>query len=221
MSASGSRTTPTVGACVAGCEAGRSRLAPGPGRVGILVACLTVRPGNRDPASSSQRPAPWGFGCGRCSSVSSGVAGSTSRTTSFSIYTTAPCSRAVQDVARGHGLVEEQEPMMLLQDPRDLDVAARRSDAVLSRLAPDEMARHVDVWARGFGVPAPFLDPWLGSDLLARPEVVVCQASVDGVDVATALGIVADGFVGVFNVACVESHRRRGYGTALTVPARS
>jgi predicted GNAT family acetyltransferase len=46
--------------------------------------------------------------------------------------------------------------------------------------------------------------------------VIAYQAAVDGADVATALGIVADGFIGVFNVACVESHRRRGYGAALT-----
>lgn len=138
------------------------------------------------------------------------------RTDWFSLHTPAPCSRALREMAHGLGLVEEQEPLMLLTDVRELVPAANRSDAEISRLRPQEMERHVDVWARGFGVPPEALDPWLRSDLLDRPNVMAYQASVDGADVATALGIVADGFVGVFNVACVESHRRRGYGAALT-----
>ena len=137
------------------------------------------------------------------------------RTDSFSLHTPVPCSRALRDMAHDLHLIEEQEPLMLLE-PRHLVAAANTSDAQISRLRPDQIERHVDVWARGFGVPAEALTPWLGSDLLYRPNVIAYQASLDGVDVATALGIVADGFVGVFNVACVESHRRRGYGAALT-----
>ena len=138
------------------------------------------------------------------------------RTDWFSLHTPVPCSRALREMAHGLHLIEEQEPLMLLEDPRHLVTAANRSNAEISRLRPDEVERHVDVWARGFGVPAEALDPWLRSDLLNRPNVIAYQASVDAEDVATALGIVADGFVGVFNVACVESHRRRGYGAALT-----
>jgi ribosomal protein S18 acetylase RimI-like enzyme len=138
------------------------------------------------------------------------------RTDWFSLHTPVPCSRALQELAHDLHLIEEQEPLMLLEDRRHLVPAANRSSAEIRRLRPDEMERHVDVWARGFGVPPGALDPWLRSDLLIRPNVIAYQASVDGADVATALGIVADGFVGVFNVACVESHRRRGYGAALT-----
>ena len=138
------------------------------------------------------------------------------RTDWFSLHTPVPCSRALREMAHGLHLIEEQEPLMLLKDPRHLVPAANRSNAEISRLRPDEVERHVDVWARGFGVPAEALDPWLRSDLLNRPNVIAYQASVGAEDVATALGIVADGFVGVFNVACVESHRRRGYGAALT-----
>ena len=138
------------------------------------------------------------------------------RTDWFSLHTPVPCSRALREMAHSLHLIEEQEPLMLLEDSRHLVAAANTSDAQISRLRPDQIERHVDVWARGFGVPADALTPWLGSDLLSRPNVIAYQASLDGVDVATALGIVADGFVGVFNVACVESHRRRGYGAALT-----
>jgi GNAT superfamily N-acetyltransferase len=138
------------------------------------------------------------------------------RTDRFSLHTPVPCDLAVQDIARSRHLVEEQEPLMLLWDRRHLAAAADASDARLTRLRPDEIERHVDVWARGFGVPHEALSPWLGSDLLDRADVMAYQASLDGADVATALGIVAAGFVGVFNVACVESHRRRGYGAAVT-----
>lgn len=138
------------------------------------------------------------------------------RTGWFSLHTPVPCSRGLQEMAEALHLVEEQEPLMILDDPGHLAAAADGCDSDVRRLRADEIPRHVDVWARGFGVPVRALSPWLGSDLLHRPNVIAYQASVDGTDVATALGIVADGFVGVFNVACIESHRRRGYGGALT-----
>jgi hypothetical protein len=138
------------------------------------------------------------------------------RTAWFSLHTPVPCSRRLQEMADALHLVEEQEPLMLLDNPGHLASAAIACDARVSRLRPDEIARHVDVWARGFGVPVQLLTPWLDSDLLHRPNVIAYQASLDGSDVATALGIVTGGFVGVFNVACIESHRRRGYGGALT-----
>jgi hypothetical protein len=111
------------------------------------------------------------------------------RTDWFSLHTPVPCSRALREMAHGLHLIEEQEPLMLLEDPRHLVTAANRSSAEISRLRPDEVERHVDVWARGFGVPAEALDPWLRSDLLNRPNVIAYQASVDAEDVATALGI--------------------------------
>jgi len=138
------------------------------------------------------------------------------RTECFSLHTPVPCSRSLREMAHALHLVEEQEPLMLLDDPRRLTAAAEACDAQVRRLLPGEIGRHVDVWAHGFGVPVQALTPWLGSDLLHRPNVIAYQASLDGEDVATALGIVANGFVGVFNVACLTSHRRRGYGGALT-----
>ena len=83
------------------------------------------------------------------------------RTDWFSLHTPVPCSRALREIAHGLHLIEEQEPLMLLEDPRHLVTAANRSSVEISRLRPDEVERHVDVWARGFGVPAEALDPWL------------------------------------------------------------
>jgi GNAT superfamily N-acetyltransferase len=40
--------------------------------------------------------------------------------------------------------------------------------------------------------------------------------SVDGEDVVTGLGFVVDDAVGVFSIATLEAHRRRGYGAAMT-----
>jgi ribosomal protein S18 acetylase RimI-like enzyme len=42
---------------------------------------------------------------------------------------------------------------------------------------------------------------------------------IDGRIVATALGLTAGGATGIFNVATKPEHRRRGYGSALTLRA--
>jgi predicted GNAT family acetyltransferase len=52
--------------------------------------------------------------------------------------------------------------------------------------------------------------------LLGSNDVYAYVGSVSGRDVATALGIVADDHVGVFNVAVAPDDRRRGYGAALS-----
>jgi N-acetylglutamate synthase len=130
---------------------------------------------------------------------------------------TRPGARDAEQVASARGMtLAEQEPLMLLEDPSRLEEAAAVPGLALRRLGADEVDRHLAVVAEGFGAPAEMLAPWSGPDLLATSGVAAYVGSVEGRDVATALGIVADDHVGVFNVAVIPDHRRRGYGAAVS-----
>lgn len=128
-----------------------------------------------------------------------------------------PGSPAIDAVARARGMVvAEREPLMLLEDPGRLPEAAAPDGFVVRRLGADEFDRHVALAADGFGAPIEAFAPWSGSNLLGERGVTAYVGSIGGRDVATALGIVVDDHVGVFNVATLPEHRRQGFGSALT-----
>jgi GNAT superfamily N-acetyltransferase len=130
---------------------------------------------------------------------------------------TRPGADHVTAVARARGMaVDEQQPLMLLDDPSRLAPAASVDGLDIRRLGVEEVDQHLAILAEGFGAPMELLAPWAGSDLLAVNGVFAYAGSVGGRDVATALGIVVDDHVGVFNVAVTPDHRRRGYGAALS-----
>lgn len=83
-------------------------------------------------------------------------------------------------------------------------------------LAPDEVDVHLDTMAAGFEMPPDLLSVFRGSRLLDRENVLAYVVEEGGKAVSTALGIVAGGHVGVFDVATLPAHRGRGLGTAIT-----
>jgi ribosomal protein S18 acetylase RimI-like enzyme len=128
-----------------------------------------------------------------------------------------PGSPAIEAVARARGMVVDQrEPLMLLEDPARLPEATAVDGFVVSRLGVDEFDRHLALALDGFGAPIEAFAPWIGCDVLGERGVTAYVGSIGGRDVATALGIVADDHVGVFNVATPPGHRRQGFGSALT-----
>jgi GNAT superfamily N-acetyltransferase len=123
----------------------------------------------------------------------------------------------ITGVARARGMVvDELEPLMLLEDPSRLAPAVSVDGLDIRRLRDQEVDPHLAIVAEGFGAPIEVFAPWVGGYLLAVSGVSAYAGSVGGHDVATALGIVADDHVGVFNVAVTPDHRRRGYGAALS-----
>ena len=128
---------------------------------------------------------------------------------------------AVAEVARDRGLAPVPgEPLMALDDDRRVAGALHVDRLSLRALSPDEGALHARVAAAGevVGREEPY-------HAITRPEVLripglrVYVGAVEGEAVTTAIGVTIDDSVGVFSVATVPEHRRRGYGAAVTARA--
>ncbi|HEY7969957.1 MAG TPA: GNAT family N-acetyltransferase, partial [Candidatus Limnocylindrales bacterium] len=119
------------------------------------------------------------------------------------------------------GLVEDPEeayPAMALSPiPEDVETPSR-SDELEILLASDVsiFEDHVVVVAEGFGMPLELVRRFLRPQVLEIAGTAMLVGYRADEPVATAMGFVADGTVGVYNVATIESARRRGYGAALT-----
>jgi ribosomal protein S18 acetylase RimI-like enzyme len=119
------------------------------------------------------------------------------------------------------GLVEDAEeayPAMALSPiPEDLDAPPAPDDLEI-QLATDgsTFEGHATLVAEGFGMPPELVRRFLGPQVLEIAGIVILVGSRAGEPVATAMGFVANGTVGIYNVATIESARRRGYGAALT-----
>jgi GNAT superfamily N-acetyltransferase len=75
---------------------------------------------------------------------------------------------------------------------------------------------HIETASAGFEVPASVLGGVLTADLLGQPAARVYVGYVGGVPVTTGLGVRTGDTIGVYNIATIPSHRRRGYGQAMT-----
>jgi ribosomal protein S18 acetylase RimI-like enzyme len=109
-------------------------------------------------------------------------------------------------------------------------VAARSSPAMVraTGLLPEETAkvvrvagaagreRYIDALAAGFGAPKELFDELMTEPLMKAPGVTSYLIEVDGEPVATGSGVVAEGLVGIYNIATLPEHRRRGYGRLAT-----
>jgi GNAT superfamily N-acetyltransferase len=76
---------------------------------------------------------------------------------------------------------------------------------------------HVRTAAAGFEMPEEWVRSIVGEALAARPDADVYVGYTDGVPVTTGLGFRTGRTIGVYNVATLESARRRGYGAAMTM----
>lgn len=75
---------------------------------------------------------------------------------------------------------------------------------------------HIRTLAAGFEISEPILRPWIGEDLWRRDGCAVYVGYTDGRPVTTGFGVRGGRTIGVYNIATVETARRRGYGEAMT-----
>jgi GNAT superfamily N-acetyltransferase len=107
-------------------------------------------------------------------------------------------------------------PLMTLSQPAGFPRAPAASEISLRELEPGEAFVHVAIAAEGFGMPEEILATFVSEAVLSLPDVRAYVGEVDGAAVATAIGLRYDRLVGIFNVATLPAHRRRGYGAAIT-----
>ncbi|MDP9237130.1 MAG: GNAT family N-acetyltransferase [Chloroflexota bacterium] len=78
------------------------------------------------------------------------------------------------------------------------------------------MQHHVDVIAQSFEMPLDFARQFVSEDLIRIPDVELYVGYVGGQPVASSALVASHRTAGVYNVGCLDSHRRRGFGAAMT-----
>jgi ribosomal protein S18 acetylase RimI-like enzyme len=125
-------------------------------------------------------------------------------------------AHAIADAATLAGLVADHRIPCLLLAPLASTLTSAPDLEVQRVDQPATLLQYNDVCAEAFGlerqVIAGFDDPWL----LEMPGSTLHLGLVDGTPVATAWSYSLDAVVLLFNIATLESHRRRGIGEAMT-----
>ena len=75
---------------------------------------------------------------------------------------------------------------------------------------------HAETAAAGFGMPVEWLESVMTEEALGDPRATIYVGYTDGVPVTTGFGYRTERTIGVYNIATIESARRRGYGAAMT-----
>ena len=129
------------------------------------------------------------------------------------------CEPSLADLASEKGMVSGEEiPLMILETLRSVE-HDDPAELVIRRLGPDEVQQHARVAAAGFEAPEELFSRLMVPSIASLSGVSCYLGEVEGVAVTTALGVIRDNAVGIFNVATPPAWRRRGYGAALTIRA--
>jgi N-acetylglutamate synthase len=129
--------------------------------------------------------------------------------------------RRIAEIARDRGLTRVSgEPRMLLDNERHLDGALDVQGLSLRELSVDEGDLHARVAAAGGVVraEAPYRS-LTDAQVLSASGLRCYVGEVGGEAVTTAIAMTTEDCVGIFGVATLPGHRRRGYAAAVTARA--
>lgn len=124
----------------------------------------------------------------------------------------------LDDALAGRGLTVTGEiPFMVLPDPEPVARALAASPATFRRVETfADLDSTLSLLERGFGMAPAFTRGMFPMRLLFLASTWL---ATEGEDVATGLGMLWDGWCGIFNVATPEENRGRGHGSAVTAKA--
>jgi len=115
------------------------------------------------------------------------------------------------------GWQRRREPTPGMARPMPASIPAPPPSLAIQRVrTPEELAAFREAAFLGFGYPLAAARLFLDDRLLALPGVSLYSGVVDGTVVATSLLVATGDVAGIYWVATLEAHRRRGYGEALT-----
>jgi len=120
---------------------------------------------------------------------------------------------------RGMSRVEEDDPLMVMDNPAMLGDPQHVGRLGIRQLRPDEAEQHVRVAAAGFETAEEPFRQLVTPGVLGLPGVRCYLGEADGRPVTTGIGVTLGAFVGIFNVATPPADRCRGYGAAVTARA--
>src|SRR5262249_33716588 len=107
---------------------------------------------------------------------------------------------------------DDEIPLIVYVGVTGEDPPPEYGDLVIEALDPHQAAVHAEVAAAGFEAPMEEFLRLTTPAVLGRPGVRAYVGTIDGEPVATSVGVCLESHVGIFNVATVPTHRRRGYG---------
>jgi GNAT superfamily N-acetyltransferase len=129
------------------------------------------------------------------------------------------CGDALRELGPARGMRRDTDiPLMALDRGTDLP-AVDPGHLAVTVLEPERAAVHAELAAVGFDAPADAFLQLTTPSVLRRPGVCAYIGEIDGKAVATGVGVRLAEHVGIFNVATLPAHRRRGYGAAITARA--
>ena len=107
--------------------------------------------------------------------------------------------------------------MALFPLPAAGSAAAGPGHEIRSVTADAGLRDHVETAAAGFGMPVEWLEEVMTRNIVDVPGATVYVGYTDGVPVTTGFGFRTGRTIGIYNIATVESARKRGYGAAMTM----
>ena len=113
----------------------------------------------------------------------------------------------------------EGEPLMpgMAMQPVPALPLAVESDHEIRRVFDSAgVEGHLRVVIEGFGMPEAIARAILPASIVSLPGIALYAGYTDGVPVSSGLGVRTGNTIGIYNIATIPSHRRRGYGAAMT-----
>ena len=126
------------------------------------------------------------------------------------------CTGELGALAEERGMRREADiPLMALTRKAELP-RLDQGDLVIEVLEPRQSLVHAELAAAGFNAPVDAFVGLMTPAVMERPGVHAYIGKIDGEAVATGAAVCLENHVGLFNVATLPAHRRRGYGAAIT-----